>query len=230
MNVCIIPARGSSKRIPRKNIKAFGGIPIIAWSIQAAIKSACFERVVVSTDDEEIADISRSYGAQVPFLRPKQLAGDFVPTRPVIQHAIKMLEQTGDNIKYVCCIQATAPLIDISDIQAAYIRLEQQKTGFVFSACAFPSPVQRAFYIDEDRSAKMFSPENIRVRSQDLTDAYYDAGQFYWGQRDDFLMDKTVFEMFSTPFLIAREKAQDIDTEDDWQFAERLFELNKSLP
>ncbi len=227
MNIAIIPARGGSKRIPRKNIKDFCGKPMIAWSIEAALASGCFEQVIVSTDDLEIAEVSKKYGAEVPFLRPKELAGDFIPTRPVMQHAIKELTLAGFNIKDICCLQATAPLIKAHDIKDAYRKFVLQNKGFVFSASSFSYPIQRAFYINEDGLARMFNPENINIRSQDLTAAYHDAGQFYWGDKNSFLSDDTIFEAFSTPYILTREKVQDIDTLEDWEFAERLFMLDQ---
>ncbi|MGO2074583.1 MAG: pseudaminic acid cytidylyltransferase [Pseudoalteromonas sp.] len=225
MNIAIIPARGGSKRIPRKNIKEFCGKPMIAWSIEAAKASGCFDKIIVSTDDIEIAEIAKNWGAEIPFMRPKELAGDFVATRPVIQHAIKELITDGLLIDHVCNLQATAPLVQTHDIKESYNLLKKQSEGFVFSASSFSYPIQRAFYINKNGLARMLCPENMYKRSQDLINTYHDAGQFYWGYKDSFLTDKTVFEEVSTPYLLSREKVQDIDTLEDWTFAEKLFLL-----
>lgn len=220
MNVAIIPARGGSKRIPRKNIKAFCGKPMIAWSIDAARQSGVFDRIIVSTDDEEIADVARHYGAEVPFMRPQILSDDFSGTNAVIKHAVQMLEKEGDVIANACCIYATAPFIQIADILEGYKNITQNEDVlFSFPVCEFPYPIQRAIKkIDNDR-LEMFQPENFTSRSQDLEPAYHDVGQFYWGKRDAWLNDLQTFAAYSMPVVIPRKRAIDLDTPEDWELA-----------
>ena len=159
MNICVIPARGGSKRIPRKNIKSFRGKPMIAWSIEAALESSCFERVVCSTDDEEIADIAKKYGAEVPFFRPKYLSDDHVATIPVISHAIKYL-QKGKKIDFVCCIYATAPFIQPEDIISSFAQIKKEDNDYCFSVTSYSFPIQRAIRAIEGKGCEMFQPDN----------------------------------------------------------------------
>ena len=223
MNIAIIPARGGSKRIPRKNVKSFCGKPMIAWSIIAAIESKCFDHVVVSTDDEEIASVAQSYGAEVPFLRPTELADDYTVTRDVLNHAILTLEPQYGKIEYVCCIYATAPFVKSADLQRAYSRLVEEDCDFVFSVTTFPFPIQRAIKVTGAGRVEMFFPENRFSRSQDLEEAYHDAGQFYWGKTCSFKDNMPTFSDGSIPFILPRLQVQDIDTTEDWATAEKLF-------
>jgi pseudaminic acid cytidylyltransferase len=223
MKLAVIPARGGSKRIPRKNIRAFRNQPMIAWSIHAALKSACFDSVVVSTDDEEIADIARAHGADVPFMRPAALSDDHTPTIPVIAHAIDWHRQRKLFPSVVCCIYATAPFIRPTDIQEGYERLYQHQCDYVFSVTRYGFPIQRALRLDEDGSIAMFQPENFCTRSQDLEEAFHDAGQFYWGQADAWVNGKPIFSAHSHPVILPAWRVQDIDTAEDWERAERLF-------
>ena len=224
--VAIIPARGGSQRIPRKNIKLFNGEPMIAHSIRAALASGVFDQVVVSTDDEEIADVARAYGADVPFMRPADLADAFTGTTEVIQHALSALDRPFD---YACCIYATAPLL-----QARYLRrgLEALDAAaaksYAFSVCSFGFPVQRALLIDSDGSLSAMHPEFRSVRSQDLPVAYQDAGQFYWGRSDAWLRGDTVFSELSLPVILPRHLVQDIDSPEDWLRAEYLYAALKA--
>lgn len=220
MKVCIIPARGGSQRILRKNIRPFYGKPMISWSIQAALDSGCFERVIVSTDDIEIADIAKTYGAEVPFMRPASLADAHTPTIPVIRHAIESLPTPPEA---VCCLYATAPLVQVEDLQLGLERLIATGADYVFSATPFPFPIQRAFYLGDAGEVVMFQPEHLATRSQDLTEAFHDAGQFYWGQTQAWLAMRPIFSDQSSALIIPRYRVQDIDTEDDWQRAELLF-------
>ena len=203
--IAIIPARGGSKRIPRKNIKPFFGKPMIAYSIEAAINAKLFDEIIVSTDDDEIADIAQKFGASVPFMRPKELSDDFTTTGAVIEHAINFLKNSGEQIKFVCTIYATAPLID-----EKYLRL-----GF---------PIWRTFKITDNDRCEMFWKENFVKRSQDLEEAYQDAGQFYWANLDISSSDDVFFGQDSIPIILPRHLVQDIDTLDDWQRAEFLYE------
>jgi len=219
MNIAIIPARGGSKRIPRKNIKDFCGKPMIAWSIEAALQSSCFERVIVSTDDEEIAEVALRLGAEVPFMRPDELSGDFVATIPVIKHAIQHLEANQITPEWVCCIYATAPFISADALKSGLTLIQQKNADYIFSVTSYAFPIQRAIKLQEDGTVKMFSPEYFNTRSQDLEEAYHDAGQFYWGARDAWLEEKPIFSSKSYPVILPRYLVQDIDTQEDWKTA-----------
>lgn len=228
MNVAIIPARGGSKRIPRKNIKMFGGKPMIAWSIEAAKQSGVFDKIVVSTDDREIADIASSYGADVPFMRPTELSNDHAGTIPVIRHACEFLKRSGNNISFACCIYATAPFLKANDLISGLNLINSTNSDYAFSVSNYPYPIQRALRINESSAVEMFNPEAFNTRSQDLELAWHDAGQFYWGTYDAWVAEKAVFNAKSVAVKIPRERTQDIDTPEDWKFAEMLFELSKS--
>lgn len=227
MKVAIIPARGGSKRIPRKNIKAFHGKPMIAYSIEAAIASGCFDKVIVSTDDAEIAAVAEAHGAYVPFLRPADISDDYATTMDVMAHAIHWCQNEGWEIDAVCCLYATAPFVLPKDLQQGYALLQGEGVQFVFSATSFPFPIQRAIKLDSDGSVSMFSPENEQVRSQDLEEAYHDAGQFYWGRTKAFLEKYSIFSPHSKAVLLPRNRVQDIDTKEDWELAESLFSVLK---
>ena len=221
MKLCIIPARGGSKRIPRKNVRDFCGKPIIAWSIEAAIQSCCFDEVIVSTDDEEIASLARKLGAQTPFKRPAELSDDYTGTIPVIAQAIQHYVNNGYRLEAVCCLYATAPFVRASDLIEGYNMLKTcKKNSFVFAATEFSYPIQRAFLIDEiTGTAKMINPRNSNVRSQDLEPRYHDAGQFYWGRQSAWLQSREII-IGSKPFLLPQMRVQDIDSEADWRYAE----------
>ncbi|MGR5459334.1 pseudaminic acid cytidylyltransferase [Vibrio alfacsensis] len=227
MKVAIIPARGGSKRIPRKNIKAFHGKPMIAYSIEAAIASGCFDKVLVSTDDEEIAAVASAHGAEVPFLRPAEISDDYATTMDVMAHAIHWCQNDGWDVEAVCCLYATAPFVLPEDLRRGYALLRDTGAQFSFSATSFPFPIQRAIKLDEFGSVSMFSPENEQVRSQDLEEAYHDAGQFYWGKTSAFLARLSMFSPHSKAVLLPRNRVQDIDTPEDWELAEALFSVLK---
>ena len=223
MNICVIPARGGSKRIPRKNIKEFNGKPIIAYSIEAALKSNCFDQVIVSTDDVEIVEVAKKYGAQVPFIRPTELSNDYAGTIPVIKHAIEWLEENNNSIESVCCLYATAPFIQPQTISRAFQQLQESKTDYCFSATSFTFPIQRAIRITRDDKVEMFYPEYFNVRSQDLEEAYHDAGQFYWGKAQAFKDELLIFSEVATSYILPRYLVQDIDTKEDWIRAEAMY-------
>ena len=227
MNIAVIPARGGSKRIPRKNIKLFCGKPMIAWSIEAALNSECFEQVIVSTDDEEIASIARNYGADVPFVRPKNLADDHTGINPVIAHAIEWLNSQGLNPNLICCIYATAPFICLSDIQAGLDLIVEKNCDYVFSVTSFAFPIQRALKIEADGKVGMFYSKNYNTRSQDLEEAYHDAGQFIWASPKVWKKCRPVFTSNSYPVILPRLRVQDIDTQEDWERAELMFKALK---
>jgi len=223
MKVAVIPARGGSKRIPRKNIKLFCGKPMIAWSIETALHSGCFDHVLVSTDDPEVADVAHNYGADIPFLRPEHLADDHTGTIPVIQHAVQWFAEHGSTPKAVCCLYATAPFIRADDLQKGFSILQESRCDYVFSVTSFAFPIQRALRITQGGRVDMFYPEHFHTRSQDLEHAYHDAGQFYWGRSNAWLEGKTLFGQSAAPVLLPRYRAQDIDTLEDWTQAEWLF-------
>lgn len=223
MRLAIIPARGGSKRIPRKNIKPFCGKPLIGWSIEAARTSACFDQIIVSTDDAEIAAVARQYGAEVPFMRPAELADDYTVTISVIQHAIEWFNSHGLEVEQACCIYATAPFVSAEDIQRGGQILEETGSDYVFSVTSFAFPIQRAIRITERGRIAMFNQEYINTRSQDLEDAYHDAGQFYWGLAKAWLRGSMIFSPDSAPIRLPRHRVQDIDTTEDWQRAEWMF-------
>lgn len=229
MNLAVIPARGGSKRIPRKNLREFAGKPIIAWSIDAALSSGHFDQVIVSTDDVEIAEVARQFGADVPFVRPPELSDDHTPTIPVIRHAIEWTESHGQSLENVCCIYATAPFVTAEALRAGYELLRGNPgTEFVLSATTFPFPILRALKRNEDGTIGMFWPEHELTRSQDLPEAYHDAGQFYWATREAFMTRSGMFTARSRLLLLPRARVQDIDSLEDWVRAERLFELLKT--
>ncbi|MDY0273693.1 MAG: pseudaminic acid cytidylyltransferase [Advenella sp.] len=223
MKLAIIPARGGSKRIPRKNIKPFGGKPMIAWSIEAALKSDCFDHIIVSTDDQEIADIAIKHGASVPFIRPAELSDDQTGTIPVIRHAIDWFNQQGNSVEQACCLYATAPFVQAKDIRQGLEALQQHQCDYAFSVTSYAFPIQRAIRLNGNGRVEMFNPEHFYTRSQDLEEAFHDAGQFYWGQAQAWLDGRVIFTPNSVPVLLPRHRVQDIDTLEDWVRAEWLF-------
>ena len=223
-SVAIIPARGGSKRIARKNIKSFHGVPIMAYSIRTALASSLFDRVIVTTDDEEIAQIARQHGAQTPFMRPRALSDDYAGTMEVVQHALGELDELGEQAAFACCIYATAPFL-----QARYLReglqllQAQADKSFAFSVTTFDFPVQRALRVTADGALDAMYPEYRLVRSQDLDTAWHDAGQFYWGRAEAWRRGDTLFSPVSLPVVLPRHFVQDIDTLEDWQRAEWIY-------
>ncbi len=225
MKLCVIPARGGSKRIPRKNIKEFFGQPMIAYSIQAARESGCFDKIIVSTDDAEIADIAKKHGAEVPFMRPEELANDYAGTIPVIKHAIEWFEQHGEKPSKVCCLYATAPFVQAISLVKAYQQMQQNQAHYCFSVTSFAFPIQRAIKLSENERVEMFFPEYFSTRSQDLKEAYHDAGQFYWGTSEAWKQQKPIFSANASAFVLPRYLVQDIDTPEDWKRAELMHQI-----
>lgn len=222
MNIAVIPARGGSKRIPRKNINSFCGKPMIAWSIEAAISSGLFDHIIVSTDDEEIQEVAKQYGASVPFMRPEELSNDHAETTPVIAHATQWALEQGFDVTAVCCIYATAPFIQVADIKQGWEELNSGDWEYAFTVTDFAAPIFRSFKQTDEGGIEMFYPEHFNTRSQDLPTALHDAGQFYWGRPAAWLQGKRIFDHHSKPVLIPRWRVQDIDTQDDWDRAEIL--------
>lgn len=222
MNIAVIPARGGSKRIPRKNIKLFCGKPMIAYAIIAAQKTGLFDHVVVSTDDIEIAEVAQQWGAEVPFMRPPELADDYTGTVPVIAHAIQALQQKYQDINYVCCIYPATPLIQETDIKAALELLIATEAPYTFPITQFPSAVQRSLKRDKNGRVRPFYPEFEQTRTQDLEPAYYDAGQFYWGTPQAWL-DGVGVHSEGVGLVIPNWRVVDVDTQEDWEKAELLY-------
>jgi pseudaminic acid cytidylyltransferase len=222
MNIAIIPARGGSKRIPRKNIKEFCGKPMIAYAIIAAKESGLFEHIVVSTDDEEIAQIARAWGAETPFVRPTELANDCTATAPVIAHGIAVCQNLGWSFDRVCCIYSGAPFIQIDDLRGALARLTSSDSDYCFPVTEYPSAIQRALKLLSNGKMQPFYPQFETARTQDLEPAYYDAGQFYWGNAKAWLKS-TKIHSSGVGYVIPNWRVVDIDTPDDFQRAELIY-------
>lgn len=227
MILAVIPARGGSKRIPGKNIRPFSGRPIIEYSIEAALQSGVFDRVIVSTDNDEIAAVARRCGAEVPFVRPEELSDDFATTTPVMQHAVQQIHSADVPVEFACCIYGTAPFVEAGEIRAGLDRLREHPTAqFSLSVTTFPYAIFRSLRSNDNDEFEMFYPEHETTRSQDLPEAWHDAGQFYWA-------DMKTWQQLSGGILAAklvgvpvpRHRVQDIDTPEDWQRAELMFEL-----
>lgn len=223
-SVTIITARGGSKRIPKKNIRLFLGQPIIKYSIKAAIDSHCFDEVMVSTDDKEIAEIAKVYGARVPFYRSEVTSGDYATTADVISEVLSEYKKSGVEFEYFCCIYPTAPFVTAEKLQKAMKILTESKVDSVFPVTRFDYPIQRGLKI-EDGFVRMFWPENLNRRSQDLIPAYHDAGQFYCMRTESFLAQNKLFAEKSVPLIIDEMEVQDIDDEEDWQVAELKYKI-----
>ena len=223
MIVAIIPARGGSKRIPRKNIRPFAGKPIIAYSIDAARQSGLFDRIIVSTDDEEIGVIAREYGAETPFFRPPELANDHAGTNEVVAHALRWLADSGMPAEVACCIYATAPFVTAANLALGRETLMTGGKSFAFSVTRFDFPIYRAIRLLPEGGVAPCFPQFIEHRSQDLEETYHDAGQFYWGQAAAFVDDQPLFAPHSAPVILPRHQVQDIDTQEDWEMAEKMY-------
>jgi N-acylneuraminate cytidylyltransferase len=224
-NLAIIPARGGSKRIPRKNILPFIGKPIIAYSIQAALDSGLFEEVMVSTDDEEIAEVAIRYGAKVPFLRSSENANDYAGIADVIVEVVQKYQSMGEDIENICCIFSTAPLISPTRIAEAYHKLIEEKYDSVCPIVAFSYPILRGLEFNEKNQLQMIWPEYLQARSQDLKPAYHDSGSFYWAKTDALIEQKTLFCKNGNAIILPETEVQDIDNETDWKLAELKYQL-----
>jgi len=218
--IAIIPARSGSKRIKNKNIRQFHGKPIIAYSIELALKSGFFERVIVSTDSQEIADIARSYGAEVPFLRTAKNADDFATIYDVINEVHDRLDHT---YTYTCCLFSTAPLLKLESLSQAVSLLSNTDVDCVFTITPYKYPIQRALKISDEK-VEMIQSEHLKTRSQDLMSTYHDAGMMYFYKTEKYLKEKSVFKMISKPIVLPESMVQDIDDEDDWKMAEIKYQ------
>jgi N-acylneuraminate cytidylyltransferase len=229
MRIAVIPARGGSKRIPRKNIRDFCGKPMLAWSIEAAIASGCIDKVVVSTDDEEIAEVARRHGAETPFMRPSELADDYAGTTVVVQHAVRKMIESGVEVDEVCCLYATAPFVSAADLTRGLELLRSSGASYAFTVTTFSFPIQRALKLTAEGRIGMFSYEHADTRSQDMEEAYHDCGQFYWGTCQAWLEAQAIYTECSVPVIVPRFRVQDIDTMEDWQRAVVMFEAIRRL-
>jgi len=225
MNIAIIPARAGSKRIPKKNIREFLGKPIINYAIETAIKSKLFDRVIVSTDSKEIANVAEIAGAEIPFIRPDSIADDHTVTADVILHALNELGLKGED-DYVCCIYSTAVFMQVEYLKKGFDIIKNKNTDSVFSVTSFPFPIFRSLKIKNDR-LEMFWPEHMNTRSNDLEDAYHDVGQFYWLKANTFIKKPVIYTDNAMPVILPRNLTQDIDTEEDWINAEYMYTAMK---
>ncbi len=222
MKIAVIPARGGSKRIPRKNIKDFCGKPMIAWAITTALESRLFDHVIVSTDDGEIADIARKWGAETPFVRPVELADDFIPTVPVIAHAVKSCIDNGWPVKYACCIYPCVPFLQNGDLINAFDLAQKKGADFVYPVTEYAHPIQRVMRQLPSGKMQFISPEYELTRTQDLEKSYHDAGQFYWGKASAWINHKKM-HTDGLGMVIPSWRVVDIDSMDDWIRAENLY-------
>jgi pseudaminic acid cytidylyltransferase len=223
VKIAIIPARGGSKRIPRKNIKSFFGKPMVGRAIETALESEVFDHVIVSTDDEEIAEVAIRYGATVPFRRPAHLADDFTDTRLVICHAIDWFKKNIGELTSVCCIYATSPMMLAGDLKVASEISDRANNAFVLPVTTYQFPISRALILNKDKKLEAIDSDSINTRSQDLTETYHDAGQFYFASPKTWFEEKSILSRKNIPLIIPRYRVQDIDTIEDWIFAEKLY-------
>lgn len=223
MKIAVIPARGGSKRIPRKNIKLFRGRPMLAWSVAKALESGLFDQVVVSTDDDEIADVALSAGAAVPFRRPPELANDQTPTVPAIAHAVSACQALGWTVNVACCIYPCSPFVQVSDLVRAHTLLTERGADYVYPVTTFAHPVQRAMRQRADGSMEFVQPAHEMTRTQDLETLYHDCGQFYFGTAAAWLAHKRMHTA-GIGMPIPSWRVVDIDNDDDWHRAELLAE------
>ena len=221
--LAIIPARGGSKRIPRKNIKPFLGQPIIKYSIDTAIESELFDEIMVSTDDQEIAVLSKQLGARVPFIRSKENSDDYAGTADVIEEVLNEYIKRGFSFKYACCIYPTAPFVTAEKLKEGHRLLIESEADAVTPVVKFSYPIQRAFKIEDGKLVRMW-PEYEKTRSQDLEPAYHDVGQFYWHKVESFFRREVKDDYKKIPFIIPEMEMQDMDTEEDWEVAEFKYQ------
>lgn len=224
-NLAIIPARGGSKRIPRKNIKEFLGKPIIAYSIEVALTSGLFDEVMVSTDDEEIATIAKQYGAKVPFMRSHENADDFATLADVLIEVLRQYQVTHKSFENICCILPTAPLTNASQIRNAFKKLTDENLDSVLPVVEFSYPILRALELDTNNKLKMIWPKYLNSRSQDLKPAYHDSGSFYWVKSNSLIEQETLFCNNGSAIVLPETEIQDIDNETDWKLAELKYKL-----
>ncbi len=224
--LCIIPARGGSKRIPRKNIKPFMGKPIIAYSIEAALNSGVFDEVMVSTDDDEIANVARQYGASVPFLRSAETSNDYSTTVDVLLEVVDKYKEQGKVFDTICCLYSTAPFVTSERLKEASSQISETVDA-CFTIVQYSYPIQRSLRINDSDYVEMKYPEHLKSRTQDLEKVYHDAGQFYFVKTDALIQEKTVWCKRTAPLILSELEVQDLDTLTDWQLAEMKYQLLK---
>ncbi len=226
-NIAIIPARGGSKRIPRKNIRAFDGKPIISYPIIAAIESNCFDEIMVSTDDEEIAEIARNYGAKIPFYRSAKTSNDTASLHEVVEEVLSYYHAMGKCFDFFCCILPTTPFITNERIKEVLTLIKSDSFDSAFPVVRYSYPIQRGLFLDNG-FIKMLHPENYSKRSQDFEHIYHDSGQFYWVRISEFMNEKRFFLPRSSAIIIPESEAHDIDTIEDWKIAELKYKITRS--
>jgi N-acylneuraminate cytidylyltransferase len=227
-SLAVIPARGGSKRIPRKNVRPFCGRPIIEWVIDIAKNASIFDAIVVSTEDDEIARISETSGAEVPFLRPVTLATDHTPTLPVVNHTIQTLQEVGRSYDFVCCIYPTSVFVSEKSLMEGLRILETTDCDYVISTTLYPHPIERALRLSKANQVVMVWPEHAETRSQDLKPSFHDAGQFYWGRIGAWASQRCILSSSVRAVTLSNSQVRDIDNQNDWMLAEQLFA--QSLP
>jgi len=226
--IAVIPARGGSKRIPKKNIRLFHGKPIIQWVIEAAEAAGCFDSILVSTDDPEVSAVARASGALVPFVRPAELSDDHTPTVPVIAHALNAMEESGATYQSACCIYPTSVFASSKIITKGLSLLNAGGCNYVMSVIPYPHPIERALRLAPNNTVKMDNPQHVATRSQDLQPSFHDAGQFYWGLSAAWISGAPILSGETKAVVLEHTDARDIDNEQDWQIAEQLFSLRAS--
>lgn len=226
-SIAIITARGGSKRIPRKNIKEFCGKPILAYSIQAALESMIFDEVMVSTDDQEIAEVAKKYGAIVPFFRSEQASDDYATTADVLKEVLHAYKNIGKVFDWMCCIYPTAPFVTAKKLKDSFMEVQEKKADALIPVVRFSYPPQRCFIMNNGKLSYKW-PEYMRSRSQDLEPFYHDAGQYYFWKINTFLENETAFLQKTIPYILDEVDVQDIDTLDDWKIAELKYQVMRN--
>ena len=223
--IAIVPARRGSKRIPQKNVKHFYGKPIIKWPLEVLKQSKIIDEIIISTDCEDVISISEEMGIKVPFLRPKELSDDITGTAAVIKHALEWYIQNKGNVDYVLTVYPTAVFLRNEDIIEAYEMIKNDENDIIFTGTEYAYPIQRAVFLDENKKVKMFEPKHMITRSQDLKKSYHDAGQFYFAKSSAVLSEISALSQLSSMIVLPRERVFDIDTQEDFNLAEKMFKL-----
>lgn len=227
-NIAVITARGGSKRIPQKNIKDFMGRPMIVYAIEAALESKVFDELMVSTDCIEIAEISKKYGANVPFLRSEQTSSDFATTYDALEEVISEYKKAGEKFETVCCIYPCVPFLKAKSLKDAYFKMQEKEANAIFPVCKYPVPIEWAMRLEDDYLLPN-DREAQKIRSQDLELKYFDAGMFYFCKTESLLKNKSLIPDKTLGFVIDEIQCQDIDTEEDWQIAEMKYKIVNNI-
>lgn len=227
-SICIIPARGGSKRIPKKNIKSFFDKPIISYAIDAALRSNLFDDIIVSTDSYEIAEIARKLGASVPFMRTEKNSNDFATTYDVLEEVLVELKKINRVYKYVCCLYPCVPLLDYNLLKKSFKSLISNKFDTVFPVIPFSYPIQRALDFKNGK-VSLINDKNLNTRTQDIETKFHDAGQFYWCNIDNLLINKKIINSNSGGIILSELEVQDIDSVTDWKLTELKYKLKNGI-